>query len=281
MSLLLRTALAGALPALRHEPTAKRIRAVLGGRTVVDSIRAAQVWEPRRVVGVWAVPETDVDAELTPIGEAGPDDGTYGYLLPDVSDRPVLDPSVPFQVHTAAGTAVDLTIGGTTLPARGFRPADPDLAGYVLLDFDAFDEWWEEDVRNVGHPRDPFHRIDVLPSSRTVRVELDGEVLAESNRPTMLFETMLPARIYLPREDVRAELTATPTRTTCAYKGFASYYAVSVHGDPVPDLAWTYESPLPEAEAVSGLIAFFDERVDVILDGAPLDRPVTPWSRRQ
>jgi uncharacterized protein (DUF427 family) len=229
---------------------------------------------------VWAVPEADVDAVLTPAGEAPPDDGAAGLRAPEFTDRLVLDPSIPFRVHSTPGTELDLTVGATTLAARAFRPADPDLQGYVLLDFDAFDEWWEEDARNVGHPRDPFHRIDVLPSSRTVRVELDGELLAESTRPTMLFETMLPARYYLPRDDVRADLTPTATRSTCAYKGYASYYSVSVGGTPMPDIAWSYESPLPEAAAVTGLIAFFNERVDVTIDGAPLERPVTPWSRQ-
>jgi uncharacterized protein (DUF427 family) len=280
MSTLLRTALTSALPTLRHEPSAKRIRAVLGGRTVLDSTLAVQVWEPRRIVSVWAVPETDLDAVVTPADGTSADAGGAGYAMPQISDRPVLDPSIPFEVHTAEGGPVNLTIGETTLPGRGFRPSDPDLSGYVLIDFGAFDEWWEEDVRNLGHPRDPFHRIDVLPSSRTVRLELDGELLAESSRPMLLFEAMLPTRYYLPWEDVRAKLTPTSSTSTCAYKGFASYYSVAVNGETVPDLAWSYASPLPEAAAVTGLIAFFDERVDVILDGVPLERPITPWSRR-
>lgn len=280
MSTLLQTALTSALPDLRHQPTGKRIRAVVAGRTVVDSTRALQVWEPRRVVGVWAVPERDIDADLSSAGENPAGDPDAGHHMPEMSERPVLDPSIPFRVHTTEGTAVNLTVGDKSLAGSGFRPADPDLHGYVLLDFAAFDEWWEEDVRNVGHPRDPFHRIDVLPSSRTVCVARDGEVLAESSRPTLLFETMLPTRFYLPREDVRAELTPTTTRSTCAYKGYASYYAVSVGGKPVPDLAWSYPDPLPEAAAVTGLVCFFDERVDVTVDGAPVARPVTPWSRR-
>ena len=146
------------------------------------------------------------------------------------------------------------------------------------MNFAAFDAWYEEDERNVGHPRDPFHRIDVLPSSRQVRMELDGQVLAQSSRPALLFETMLPARYYLPRDDIRAELTPSSTRTWCAYKGQASYWSAAAGDRVVPDLAWTYEQPRHDAAQVRGLIAFFNERLDVIVDGERLERPITPWS---
>lgn len=280
MSTVVRHALMSGLGDLRHEPTAKRIRAALGGRTVVDSTAAVMVWEPRRVVPSWAVPVTDVDGDLVPRTEVGPSAEGVGLSFPEVSDVPVLDPSIPFAVHTAKGREVDLVIGGVARRNAGLLLEDPQLAGYVALDFEAFDEWWEEDERNVGHPRDPFHRIDVLPSSRHVRLELDGTVLAESSRPMLLFETMLPARIYLPREDVRVELRPSTTRTTCAYKGHASYLSPVVDRREVPDLAWTYEHPLPEAARVAGLVCFFDEQVDVVLDGVPRPRPVTPWSPR-
>jgi len=145
----------------------------------------------------------------------------------------------------------------------------------VILDFRAFDAWYEEDERNVGHPRDPFHRIDVVQSSRHVRVEADGAVLAESTTPYVLFETYLPARFYLPAEDVRMDLlTPSDTRTRCAYKGEASYWALGGAGD----VAWTYREPLREAAEVRDRIAFFNERVDVVVDGQRLERPVTPWS---
>ena len=156
--------------------------------------------------------------------------------MPDVSSRPVLDPGIPFAVHTAHGEVVDVRTAGGDRPAAGLRLADPDLSGYVVLDFAAFDTWYEEDEANVGHPRDPFHRIDVLPSSRHVRIELDGEVLAESTRPTLLFETMLPTRYYLPREDVRAALVPSDTWTYCAYKGRASYFSALVGEQRVADL---------------------------------------------
>ncbi len=278
MSTLVRRSLMSGLSGLRHEPSAKRVRARLGERTVVDSTRAVLLWEPRRVVPSWAVPAEDIAAELVAAAPAAPGDDEVGQLLPDVSARPVLDPSIPFAVHTAEGEVLDVRDGPTVRPGAGLCLADPDLEGYVVLDFGAFDSWWEEDEPNIGHPRDPFHRIDILPSSRHVRLELDGEALAESTRPRLLFETLLPTRFYLPREDVRAELVPSSTRTTCAYKGHASYVSPLVAGREVSDLAWTYEAPLREAADVAGLVAFFDERVDVVLDGVRRPRPVTPWS---
>jgi uncharacterized protein (DUF427 family) len=280
MSSQVRKLMASGFGELRHEPTAKRIQAVLGGDTIVDSTRAVLVWEPRRIVPSYAVPTEDVRGDLVPAGagnDAGPGD-EVGVRLADVTALRVLDPRVPFAVHSTAGEAVDLRAAGQVRPGAGFRPADPDLAGLVILDFGAFDAWYEEDELNVAHPRDPFHRIDVLPSSRQVRLELDGEVLAVSSRPVLLFETMLPARYYLPRADVTAELVASSTRTWCAYKGEASYFSVSAGGRLVPDIAWSYPDPQHDAARVRDLIAFFDERIDVVLDGERRARPVTPWS---
>jgi uncharacterized protein (DUF427 family) len=283
MSTRMRDLLADGFDQLRVEPIAKRIRAVQAGGTVVDSTRAVLVWEPRRVVPSYAVPAEDVRGALVPEGDPGTGAAgradAAGVRLPDVTSRPVLDPSTPFAVHTTAGQVVAVRAGGQDRPGAGFRPADPALAGYVVLDFAGFDGWYEEDEPNVGHPRDPFHRIDVLASSRTVRLELDGQLLAESSRPALLFETMLPARYYLPREDIRAGLIPSATTSYCAYKGRASYWSASVGGRVIPDLAWTYEAPLHDAAQVGGLIAFFDERIDVTLDGHRRERPVTPWSR--
>ena len=279
MSSQVRELLASGFGQLRHEPTAKRIQAVLGRETVVDSTRAVLVWEPRRIVPSYAVPVQDVRGELVPAGQAaGAVGGDVGVSLTDVTALRVLDPSVPFTVHSTEGEMVDVHAAGQRRPGAGFRPADPDLAGLVILDFAAFDAWYEEDEQNVGHPRDPFHRIDVLPSSRQVRLELDGQVLAVTSRPVLLFETMLPTRYYLPRADVAAELVPSPTRTWCAYKGQASYFSASVGGQLIPDIAWSYPDPQHDAARVRDLIAFFDERIDVILDGERRARPVTPWS---
>ena len=137
------------------------------------------------------------------------------------------------------------------------------------------DHWYEEDEEVFGHPRDPWHRVDARRSARHVRVEIGGEAVAESRRPTIVFETGLPTRYYLPRSDVAMErLEATDTRTICAYKGFASYWSV---GDE-RDVAWTYEEPFPDAPPIAGLVCFLNERTDMTVDGEPVERPSTQWS---
>jgi uncharacterized protein (DUF427 family) len=258
----------------RYEPTAKRIRATLDGDTVVDTTRALMVWEPRRVVPSYAVPLADVRAELVPAPPAPPPDAS-GVAL---GERMILDPSIPFAVHTMDGESLSLRLDSQTHEGVAFRPADPALEDHLILDFGAFDAWYEEDEPNVGHPRSPFHRIDILYSSRTVRVEHEGTVLAESQRPRLLFETMLPVRAYLPRADVRVPLEPSDKHTFCAYKGQASYWTPVVDGQRLENLAWSYEAPLREAAEVRGLIAFFNERVDLVVDGERWERPRTPWS---
>ncbi len=277
MSVRLSELLLGDFERLRHEPVRKRVRAMLGDRAVVDSVRAALVYEPRRVVPSYAVPAEDVDATLVATATARPDAVPAGHVLdhPALRGLGVLDPSIPFDVHTADGQAVDVVAGGVTRAGAGFRLEDADLPGYVVLDFDAFDAWFDEEEPLVAHPRDPFHSMEILRSSREVRVELDGVVLAVSRRARLLLEgTVLPPRAYLPREDVLVELRPSARRSCCAYKGEARYWTVGPH----TDLAWTYDTPLREAAEVAGLVAFFDERVDVTLDGEPQPRPVTPWS---
>jgi uncharacterized protein (DUF427 family) len=141
------------------------------------------------------------------------------------------------------------------------------------------DAWYEEDEQVFEHPRDPYHRVDVLQSSRQVRVEIGGQVVAESRHPRLLFETNLPTRYYLPVEDVRMDLLeATQTSTVCPYKGTASYWRL--RGDPpARDVAWSYLDPIPEIPKIRGLIAFFNERVDALyVDDELQDKPKTPWS---
>jgi uncharacterized protein (DUF427 family) len=265
MATRVRDAMNRRLDELRYEPIEKRERALIAGEVVVDSARAVLVWEPRRVVPSIAVPIEDVRGELV-AAPAAP---------APASSPPVLHPGIAFGMHSTDGEALSLRVGDATRAGVAFAPADRDLDGYVVLDFGAFDAWLEEDEPLVGHPRDPFHRIDMRRSSREVRIELDGGPLARSTRAVLLFETSLPTRFYLPREDVVAELRPSAKRTTCAYKGHASYWSV----DAAEDLAWTYEDPLPEAAPVTGLVAFFDELVDVVLDGERRERPRTHFAK--
>jgi uncharacterized protein (DUF427 family) len=276
MSVKVRDLLMGALESLRYEPIDKRIRGSLGDRTVVDSTRATIVYEPKRVVPNYAVPTDDIDAELEAEPAATATD-PQAIDAPELEGRPIFDPSIPFSVHTSEGEPLRIRAHGVTREGAAFRPADPDLRGYVVLDFDAFDAWYEEDERNVAHPRDPFHRIDIVHSSRPVRIEAGGELLAESSDALFLFEPPLPVRYYLPPEDVRTDLLRpSDTRTFCAYKGQASYWSFRDEDD----LAWSYPEPLREAAEATGRIAFFNELVDITVDGERVRRPQTPWSRR-
>jgi uncharacterized protein (DUF427 family) len=148
--------------------------------------------------------------------------------------------------------------------------------GHWTFTWDGRVAWFEEAIEVHVHARDPRHRVDALPSERHVRVELDGEVLAESRRPHALFETTLPTRWYLPAEDVRDDLLEpSPTVTRCPYKGTARYWSAAGHDD----VAWSYPDPVPECPRIAGLVAFFNERTDLVIDGERLERPVTPWSR--
>ncbi len=264
---------------LRFEPTPKRVRAMIGVSPVVDSTRAVLVWEPRRVVPAYAVPTEDVQADLQASDAQGSEAAAdTGYSMPDLTHVPVLPPDIPYSVHSTQGRAMDVRTATQERRAVAFELSDPDLSGYLVLDFAGFDEWLEEDEPIVSHPRDPFSRIDMRRSSRAIRIELDGTVLAESERPLIVFETGVPVRYYLPREDVRATLRPTPTRTTCAYKGEASYWAAEVGDRVVDDLAWSYPAPLRDAGDLVDLVCFFDEKVDLVVDGVRRDRPVTPWS---
>ena len=159
--------------------------------------------------------------------------------------------------------------------------SEPEVEGYVSVPWAAADRWLEEDEELIGHPHDPFHRIEALSSSRTVRVRVGGELVAESTRPRILFETALPARYYLPQADVRMDLFEPSALTTvCAYKGRARYWDAAIAAERVPAVAWSYPEPLHEAEPVRDLVCFFQERfeIEVEVDGVVLETPETSWS---
>lgn len=162
-----------------------------------------------------------------------------------------------------------------------FRLTDPDLGGRVTLEWAPFD-WLEEGQPVTGHPHDPFKRIDVLPSDRHVVVSLGGTVLADTTRAVALYETHIPSRWYLPREDVRMELLRPSAMTSvCAYKGLATYFSLQDGTDVVEDVAWTYEDPLHEVAGVRDHVCFYAERTDLCLDGVDLERPRTHWSPKE
>lgn len=210
------------------------------------------MFEPRKLTPVFAVPEADIAADLLPAPTGRPRGGQRSH----------------FAAHTTEGQVLTLRNGDLELPEAGFRLADADLASHVLLDFGAFDQWREEDEVIEGHPRDPFHRVDARASSRRVRVGYGTTVPAESVRPVFVYETMLPVRTYLPREDVDfSVLERTPHSTICPYKGTASYWSLTGAGSRGENIAWSYETPLQDATQLTGLIAFYDERTTIDVEG--------------
>ncbi|MGH9251948.1 MAG: DUF427 domain-containing protein [Acidimicrobiales bacterium] len=242
------------------EPSPRRIRGIVGDQVVVDC-KAPMLFFERGELPRYYFSREGVRTDLlTPNGrtEEAEGKGTARYLDLAVGDR---------VVENAAWTYES---GGGLVP---------DLRPYVAFYWRSLDRWLEEDMEALAHARDPYHRVDAVPSSRRVRASVDGEVLAESERTVVIFETALPPRWYFPREDVRAGLEPSDLRTTCAYKGHASYWSVQVDGSSRPNLAWTYEQPRRDAEPVQDMVCFFNEQVDIDLDGEPAQRPASPWSQ--
>ena len=237
----------------------RRMRGVFGGETVVDS-RHAKLLHEHGKLPVLYFPEDEVSTDLL----APTEHRTHCPWKGDASHWSVV---VDGRVAENAAWSYPTPL-----------PDAPPLAGYVALYWDRLDEWLEEDEPAIGHVRDPYHRVDVLDSSRPVRVEIDGAVVAETTRPRALFETGLPTRWYVPPEDVRDELLRPSEKhTVCAYKGIASYR--SVGGEE--DVAWFYPDPRPDGARVRDYVCFFNERVDLYVDGELQERPITQWSPKR
>lgn len=246
---------------LYFESTPRRVRVVVAGQTIADSARANLLHETG-LMPVYYLPEKDVRSSL---------------LVP--TDHAT---HCPFKGDAAYWT---IRVGDDTRANAVWSypdplPGAPPLAGYMAFQWDAVDEWWEEAERIGVHPRDPYHRCDVLRSDRHVVVRLGGEVIADSTQPRVLFETGLPPRFYLPEHDVRMDvLKPSETKTSCPYKGTTSrYYSVEAGGEQVEDVAWVYAQVHPEVQGIEGRIAIYNEKVDLEVDGEPWKRPVTPFS---
>ncbi|MDQ6804982.1 MAG: DUF427 domain-containing protein, partial [Actinomycetota bacterium] len=246
--------------ALYLEPTPKRIRVIVKDEVVADSLHAMLLHEGGSQPIYYFSPEDVRQDVLEPSDTVThcPKKGDASYHSLRVGERVVTD-AAWYYPEPIAGA--------------------PPIAGLIAFYWDRVDHWLEEEEEVFFHPRDPYHRIEILPSSRQVRVLRKGTLLAESDRAIALFETGLPPRWYLPRADVVAELRPSDTVTGCPYKGEASYFSPVVDGRVVEDVIWTYADPRPEATMIKGLLAFYDERVDVELDGVPQERPESPWSR--
>lgn len=239
----------------RLDESPRRVRTLLGGLVVADSRQMRLLYPPSRPPAYY-FPEQDVRMDfLTPNGQAE-----------EVAD---LGPTSFWDVAVAGRTA--------ERAARTFQQppeALSALSGMVTFDWRAMDAWFEEDEEIFIHPRDPYHRVDVRESSRHLRIEIDGVTVAETRRPRLLFETNTVTRYYIPKLDVRQDLIVpTDTSTGCPYKGLASYWAVNVNGQVHKDVIWSYPSPYEECAKIENLLCFYNERVDLYLDGELQARP--------
>ena len=236
---------------MRVEPSDRWVRGFVGETAVVDSYAPMLFWEDDFPVPSYAFARADVRTDLLGPGSPPP------------------EPDPFFGPRGRVSQWYDLHLGGHTVRRAAWVRDDPALAGHIVFSWQpgVLDRWLEEDEEVSGHPRDPYKRVDALPSSRHVTVALNGAVLAESSSPVLLFETGLPTRYYLPREDVDlGRLTAQSRRTHCPYKGDAEEYWDAPGAESV---AWSYARPYPAVAAIAGRVAFYNELVDLAVDGKP------------
>jgi uncharacterized protein (DUF427 family) len=243
------------------ETSPRRVRALFGGVVIADSRRTALMLEPGRLP-VYYFPPSDVRTDLLaphPQGESSPLKGkaTYWSIAVD-------------------GRAAEKVAWSYRDPPRGC----PNIGGYFAFYWRQMDAWFEEDEEMFGHAKDPYKRIDVLNSSCHVEVVAAGKTVADTTHPTLLFETGLPVRYYIPKLDVRFQLlTPSKTQSTCAYKGTTSeYWQMEISPGQVKDVAWCYRAPSLECSKIANLVCFFNERVDAIyVDGEPIEKVETIW----
>ena len=235
---------------VRIEPSHRWVRAQVGDEFVVDCKRPLLVWEHEKYP-------------------------TYFFPQDDVHRDWLVETA-----QTSSRTFWDLTVNGQQVERAAYQYRHhPELDGYLTFQWHKMDHWFEEEEEVFVHARDPYKRIDVMPSSRHVQVVIEGVTMAETKRPFLLFETSLPTRYYIPAADVNmAYLTLTDSYTRCPYKGIASYWQVAVDDQVYQDLVWSYPEPIPECPKIKELLCFFNEKVDLYVDGELQERPKTYWS---
>jgi uncharacterized protein (DUF427 family) len=246
------------------EPTPKRVRVEVGGEVIADS-RSAMMLHESGLQPIYYFPPQDVRSEVL-----------------EATDRHTHCPKKGDASYFTIRAGGETVANGAWYYPEPLPDAPPELRDLIAFYFDRMGRWLEEDEEIAVHPRDPYHRIDVLRTDRQVRVSLGGELLAETGSAVALFESNLPVRWYLPAEAVVASLEPSDTVTRCPYKGTASYYDVILAdgSDSGKDLIWYYAKPLAEVGRIKGLLCFFNEKVDIELDGDLVERPVSAWSHR-
>src|SRR5882762_2987965 len=228
-------------------PTDRRVRVMFGGATIADSRKVMLMLENRRLA-IYYFPASDVRLDF--------------FAPTDFKSR-----------HAGKGEAsfYSVKVGDRFAEKAAWRYLQPeraDLKDYVAFYWDKMDAWFEEDDEVFVHPRDPYHRVDVLNSSRHVKIVVGGEVVAETHRPRLLFETGIRTRYYIPKVDVRMDLLEpTATVTQCPYKGNATYWSARIGDQVFPDIVWSYPFPIPECTKIQDLLAFYNEKTETYVDG--------------
>ncbi|MEU6709389.1 DUF427 domain-containing protein [Streptomyces wuyuanensis] len=238
------------------EPVPRRIRGLVGGRVAFDTRRALYVWE-WQAYPQFSIPLGDlVDGALS-------DDGHTEQLGPGPARRHSLQ------------VGPEVRSGAAWVWAEG---APERLLGTVRFEWESLDAWFEEDEPVFVHPRSPYSRVDALRSSSSVRVRLDGVVLADAPQCVKLFETGLPTRYYLDRMHVDLlRLRRSDTVTRCPYKGTtSSYWSFDSDVATHEDIAWAYDFPTIHANRIAGMVAFHNDDVDLYVEGTLLPRPADP-----
>lgn len=240
----------------------RHVRVIFNGEILADS-RHAKLVRETDVLPVYYFPQADVRGD---------------FLAASLykTECPYKGEASYWSVH-AGGKKAENAVWSYQSPL----PAAAGIANHFVFEWNKMDKWMEEDEEIFVHPRDPYKRVDVLQSSRHVKVVIAGQTIADSRRPRLLFETNHPVRYYLLEEDVRMDLLVpSVTRSRCPYKGAASYWSVRVDSQLYEDMVWGYREPIPECPKIKGLLCFFHERgADIYVDGEEIPRPQTKWAR--
>jgi uncharacterized protein (DUF427 family) len=242
-------------------PMPKRLRIKVGDIIVADTIEGLVMQESDHLP-VYYFPTKDVHEE-------------YLMLSSTTTESPFKGKATHYSLNTGV-TLVEDAAWRYLEPIEGCPP----IADYLAFYWNKVDHWYEEDEEIFVHARDPFRRVDCLPSSRRVQVVVDGEIVADSGRATFLFETGMPTRYYLPISDTRLDLLS-PSRyiSRCPYKGIANYYDLTVKSKRRENLVWYYPDPVHESQRVKGLVCFYNEFVDrILVDGVEQPKPMTSSS---
>ncbi|KAE9386528.1 DUF427-domain-containing protein [Gymnopus androsaceus JB14] len=243
------------------EDCLKRVRTIFGGVFIVDTRKAKLVqvlyhlWE-HKFYPQYYFPSSELPSKF----------------LDEKSKQVLSEGPIKYDIVVGVKRAAEaVTVYGDS---------NGDLAGLFKIGFASMDMWYEEDEQVFVHPKDPYKRVDVLQSSRHIRVEVHGVEVANTHKPRLLFETGLPVRTYIPPTDCKLELLVPSNlHTSCPYKGVANYYHVQTAPDKTAEnVVWWYQNPNLECAAINGFLAFYDERVDVWVDGEKQLRPKTHFA---